>query len=80
MLPVAIMKLMDQRFLLMGMRPEFKENPESPPARLPVMRAQSSHLLTLACQSLWTRRTRPAATPSQQRNTLVRQPSKPSGS
>ena len=49
---VAIMKLMDQRFLLMGMMPEFKEKPERPPARMPVMRAQSSHLLTLACQSL----------------------------
>ena len=80
MLAVAIMKLMDQRFLLMGIRPSFKEKPESAPARQPVTRAQASHLLTLACQSLWTRRTRPAATPSQQRNTLVRQPSKPSGS
>ena len=50
--PVAMIKLMDQRFLLMGMRPEFKEKPERPPARMPVMRAQSSHLLTLACQSL----------------------------
>ena len=80
MLPVAMMKLMDQRFLLMGMRPSFKEKPESPPARLPVTRAQISHLFTLAFQSLWTKRILPAATPSQQRNTLVRQPSKPSGS
>ena len=50
--PVAIMKLMDQRFLLMGMIPSFNEKPERPPAKVPVMRAQASHLLTLACQSL----------------------------
>ena len=80
MLPVAMMKLMDQRFLLMGMTPLLREKPERAPARSPVTRDQRSHLATLLFQSLWTSSTFPAATPSQQRTTLVRVPSSPSGS
>ena len=46
MLPVAMMKLMDQRFLLMGMTPSFREKPERPPASRPVRRAQTSQRTT----------------------------------
>lgn len=72
MLPVAITKLMDQRFLLIGMTPEFLVNPHRAPATRPVITAQTSQRVTRAFQLLWTRSTFPAAAPSQQRNTQVR--------
>ena len=44
MAAVASMKERDQRFLLIGINPSFKENPQRPPAASPRMQAQTVHL------------------------------------
>lgn len=80
MLAVAITKVMDQRFLLIGMSPVFLVNPHRAPATRPQMTAQTSQRVTRALQLLWTSSTLPAPAPSQQRNTQVRVPRSPSGS
>ena len=63
--PVAMMKLRDHRFLLIGMRPWLRETPDSVADMIPVIIAQPSHLLTRPAQSLWTKIILPAATPTE---------------
>ena len=60
-----------------------EEGPDEPADHLGMtfrVERRTSSDITRPCQSLWTSSTFPAATPSQQRKTLLRVPSRPSGS